>query len=68
AACNSGKLNPSPVLLALGYDAQSAVGGIRLTLGRETTAADMDWTAFVLQQILNRLATSQERLSAPLLP
>lgn len=68
AACNSGKLYPSPVLLALGYDAQSAVGGIRLTLGRETTAADMDWTAFVLQQILNRLATSQERLSAPLLP
>lgn len=68
AACNSGKLNPSPVLLALGYTPQTALGGIRLTLGRETTSADIDWTAFVLQQVLTRLGSSHERLSAPLLP
>jgi cysteine desulfurase len=55
AACNSGKLNPSPILLAMGYSEKAALGGIRLTLGRETTAADIDWTAMVLKQVLQRL-------------
>jgi cysteine desulfurase len=54
AACNSGKLNPSPVLLAMGYSESEALGGIRLTLGRETTIADIDWTAIALQQVMER--------------
>jgi len=54
AACNSGKLNPSSVLLAMGYSESEALGGIRLTLGRETTIADIDWTAIVLEQIVER--------------
>jgi cysteine desulfurase len=57
AACHSGKLSPSPILLAMGYSQKAALGGIRLTLGRETTAADIDWTAMVLQQVLQRLTT-----------
>ncbi len=56
SACNSGKLSPSPVLLAMGYAEQEAIRGIRLTLGRDTTQADIDWTAMVLKQILKRLA------------
>jgi cysteine desulfurase len=55
AACASGKLTPSPILLAMGYNQIDAVGGIRLTLGKSTTAADIDWTAMVLKQILDRL-------------
>jgi cysteine desulfurase len=55
AACNSGKLNPSPILLAMGFSDAQALGGIRLTLGRETTEADIDWTAIVLKQICDRL-------------
>jgi cysteine desulfurase len=55
SACHSGKLSPSPILTAMGYPEASALGGIRLTLGRDTTAADIDWTAMVLQQILDRL-------------
>jgi cysteine desulfurase len=55
SACHSGKLNPSPVLLAMGFSHDEALGGIRLTLGRETTTADIDWTAMVLKQILDRL-------------
>ncbi|MGL5083870.1 MAG: cysteine desulfurase family protein [Microcoleaceae cyanobacterium] len=55
SACHSGKLSPSPVLLAMGYDETVALGGIRLTLGRETTMVDIDWTAMVLKQILERL-------------
>jgi cysteine desulfurase len=55
SACHSGKLSPSPILLAMGYSPEEALGGIRLTLGRETTPADLDWTAMVLKQVLNRI-------------
>ncbi len=55
SACSSGKLTPSPVLLAMGYNQTDAVGGIRLTLGKTTTAADLDWTAMALKQIIDRL-------------
>lgn len=55
SACHSGKLSPSPILLAMGYSPQEALKGIRLTLGRQTTLEDIDWTAMVLKQVLNRL-------------
>ena len=55
SACHSGKLSPSPVLLAMGYSPKEALRGIRLTLGRETTPEDIDWTAMVLKQVLHRL-------------
>lgn len=55
AACHSGKLSPSPILLAMGYSDLAALGGIRLTLGSDTTPADVDWTAMVLKQVLERL-------------
>ncbi|MGB3404856.1 MAG: cysteine desulfurase family protein [Microcoleaceae cyanobacterium] len=55
SACHSGKLSPSPILLAMGYDNNTALGGIRLTLGQQTTLADIEWTAMVLKQILERL-------------
>ncbi|MBD2611047.1 cysteine desulfurase [Nostoc punctiforme FACHB-252] len=55
AACHSGKLSPSPILLAMGYSEKAALGGIRITLGRDTTEADIDWTTMVLKQVLKRL-------------
>jgi cysteine desulfurase len=55
SACNSGKLVPSGSLQAMGYSDRAAKAGIRLTLGRQTTEADIDWTALVLQQVIERL-------------
>ncbi len=55
SACHSGQLNPSPILLAMGYDANAAKRGIRLTLGQDTTIEDIDWTAMVLKQIICRM-------------
>ncbi|WKT83943.1 MULTISPECIES: cysteine desulfurase family protein [unclassified Thermosynechococcus] len=52
SACQSGQTQPSPTLLAMGYDPETAKAGIRITLGRETTAADVDWLAMVLRQYL----------------
>ncbi|ARV60331.1 cysteine desulfurase [Nostocales cyanobacterium HT-58-2] len=57
AACHSGKLSPSPILLAMGYPDNAALGAIRMTLGRDTTEADVDWVAMVLRQVLQRLST-----------
>ena len=54
AACQSGKLTPSPILKAMGLSDRAAKSGIRITLGRETTPADIDWTAMVLKQVLSR--------------
>ncbi|MDY6941078.1 MAG: cysteine desulfurase family protein [Cyanobacteriota bacterium] len=65
SACHSGKLAPSPILRAMGYSDRLALGGIRLTLGRDTTEADIDWTAMVLDRVLDRLLetrTSQLRV------
>lgn len=61
SACHSGKLSPSPILTAMGYPEASALAGIRLTLGRDTTAADVDWTAMVLKQILDRLISVNKK-------
>lgn len=55
SACNSGTIAPSAVLTAMGYDDRAARGALRLTLGRETTEADIDWTAIAIEQILDRL-------------
>ena len=55
SACHSGKLNPSPILLAMGYDASAAKRGIRLTIGKDTTKEDIDWTAMVLKQVVCRI-------------
>jgi cysteine desulfurase len=56
SACSSGKLTASPILLAMGLSDRVAKSGLRLTLGRATTEADIDWTAMVLKQVLARLA------------
>ena len=60
SACHSGKLTPSKVLLAMGYTESAALGAIRLTLGKQTTQADIDWTAMVLKQILERLPSKSK--------
>ncbi|NJN61229.1 MAG: cysteine desulfurase [Coleofasciculaceae cyanobacterium RL_1_1] len=55
SACNSGTIAPSAVLTAMGYDDRTARGALRLTLGRDTTEADIDWTVIAIEQILDRL-------------
>jgi cysteine desulfurase len=42
SACASGSVEPSHVLLAMGFTVEEAHGALRLTLGRENTDADVD--------------------------
>lgn len=62
SACHSGQLSPSPVLTAIGYDDAAAKSGIRLTLGRQTTEADVEWSAMVLKQVLARALPAAVKL------
>jgi cysteine desulfurase len=41
AACASGTMRPSPVLLAMGLTESEARGSLRISFGRETTAEDL---------------------------
>jgi cysteine desulfurase len=42
SACASGSVEPSHVLLAMGFTVEEAHGALRLTLGRDNTDADID--------------------------
>ena len=42
SACASGAMDPSHVLTAMGYSHQEALGALRLTLGYDSTRADVE--------------------------
>jgi cysteine desulfurase len=55
SACASGSLDPSHVLLAMGLPAESAHGSIRISLGRETSREDIEYTVTKLKSVIARL-------------
>ncbi|MGD8398013.1 MAG: cysteine desulfurase NifS [Anaerolineae bacterium] len=55
SACTSGSLEPSHVLLAMGYPHEVAHGSLRLTLGKENTDEDVDYVLEVLPGIVETL-------------
>jgi cysteine desulfurase len=48
SACHSGRTEPSSVVTAMGLDARRALAAVRLSLGYDTTAADVDTAATAL--------------------
>ncbi|MEA2501527.1 MAG: cysteine desulfurase [Actinomycetota bacterium] len=68
SACTSGSLEPSHVLMAMGVRPELAHGSLRLSLGRATTAEDVDAALEVLPPVVERLrsiAPSLPRKAAP---
>lgn len=55
SACTSGSLDPSHVLLAIGLPHEIAHGSLRLTLGKDTTREELDYTVDKLREIVARL-------------
>jgi len=51
SACASGSIEPSHVLRAMGYDADAARSGLRLSLGRDTSLAECEHAARVLRKL-----------------
>jgi cysteine desulfurase len=64
SACMVGSVVASHVLLALGLSAKRAGSAIRLSLGKETTASEIEQTIAAVQRIWERLQTRSRRESA----
>jgi cysteine desulfurase len=55
AACSSGAVEPSHVLTAMGLSADRARGSIRFSLGKQTTAEDIDFALELVPEVVSRL-------------
>jgi cysteine desulfurase len=61
SACTSGSLEPSHVLTAIGVSPEIAAGTVRLTLGRWTTAPEIDDLLTMFPEILRSLRPAGRR-------
>ena len=55
SACTSGSPDPSHVLLAIGLPHEIAHGSLRLTLGKETTKEEIDYTVDKIKEVVSQL-------------
>jgi cysteine desulfurase len=55
AACSSGAIEPSHVLLAMGLSQQRARSSVRLSLGKQTTQEDIEFASQVVPETVARL-------------
>jgi cysteine desulfurase len=55
AACSSGSVEPSHVLTAIGLPPEEARASLRFSLGRHTTAADIDFALQIVPATVNQL-------------
>jgi cysteine desulfurase len=55
AACSSGAIEPSHVLLAIGLSSDDARSSLRFSLGRHTTADEIEYAASVIPAAVERL-------------
>jgi cysteine desulfurase len=64
AACSSGAVEPSHVLLAIGLSPDEARSSLRFSLGRATTAAEIDRAISVIPATVERLRALSPRGAA----
>jgi cysteine desulfurase len=55
SACTSGSVEPSYVLVAMGVPLEWAMGAVRSSLGRSTTAEDIDYVIESVEPIVRKL-------------
>ena len=65
SACHAGRTDPSPVLLAMGLSPEQAAGGVRLSIGRFTTEADIIRAADLLAAAAQRLRANSAATCPP---
>jgi cysteine desulfurase len=63
AACSSGSLDPSPVLLAMGIAPELAHGSLRFSLGRETTPREIDDASRIVIEAARSLGSPLSHLA-----
>ncbi len=68
SACSSGSITPSHVLLALGYDRQTAREAIRISLGKSNTADDIPVIVRALADESDRIRKAGARKHSAMTP
>lgn len=63
AACSSGSLEPSPVLLAMGVPPEYAHGSVRFSISRETTESEVDRAVTIIAESVGALRASSRSLA-----
>lgn len=64
SACSSGKVQPSHVLEAMGFDTDLAQGAVRLSLGWSTSGAEVDRCLEAWRKLSGTLLTGERRNTA----
>jgi cysteine desulfurase len=64
SACSSGKVQPSHVLEAMGFDTDLAQGAVRLSLGWSTSSAEVDLCLEAWRKLSGTLLTGERRNTA----
>jgi cysteine desulfurase len=64
SACTTGSTEPSHVLTAMGYPEEEARGALRLTLGRTTTAEEIDRAVEVVPLTIGRMRVASAAVTA----
>lgn len=64
AACSSGAVEPSHVLLAMGLGRDRARASIRFSLGKQTTEEEIDFSLAILPETIARLRAISPRYAA----
>jgi len=59
SACHEGSTDPSPVIMAMGFSRERALGAMRLTLGRWSTEAEIERAAILLAKSIDSLRRKQ---------
>ena len=52
SACSSGSIDPSHVLTAMGVPRERALGAVRFSLGRHTSAEELDRAAAIIERLV----------------
>lgn len=65
SACKTGDPEPSDVLTAMGFEREWALGGLRLTLGRQSTEAHVERVLEVLPEKVAKVRELGHKLASP---
>ena len=61
SACSSGRIEPSPVLLAMGLTPDAARATVRFSLSRFTTAEEIDRVVELLMKLVPRCTPANQQ-------
>ena len=57
SACSTGSIEPSPVLIGMGYSEKESLGNIRISMGKDNTESEIIDFVSTLEKITSRMSS-----------